>query len=611
MKRGEVVNNSKNLIPNDQRTPSELREMTQKGGIASGVVRRKKRDMRESMRKILELPISEQQTADLATLGIDGTGWTLADVMNIMAVQQALKGNVSAMGFVRDTAGYNPELALREEQFAFEKERKTGQGAEIEDMSSVVADIWSYDVWMRMLADGIPVILIRQVIYKFSEKHIEYIRKCEANTYNILEGAVRSGKTVDHILAFAKELCDTPDKFHLATGSTMANAKLNIGDANGFGLEHIFRGQCRWGSYRDNDALIIRGPFTNFEEKIVIFCGAGSSVSYRKFRGNSYGIWIATEINLHHDNSIKEAFNRTVAAKRRKFFWDLNPCHPKDPIYTNYIDKYAAKAKAGELIGGYNYAHFNIFDNVNITEERLAEIVSQYDKGSIWYIRDIEGKRSIAEGLIYVKLAASIAADDKKYLLPVDDAQKAANEGKFKEINIGVDFGGNGSGHAFAASAPMVGYEKLVLLRTERHLGDDIDPDKLGKLFVDFVKKVKKTYGFVTNVYCDSAEQVLMRGLQTALNKAKMGDIKCKNASKKQITDRIFCLTSLVAQDRFLFTEDCKTFVEAVSMAVWNPKNIDLERLDDGTSDIDTMDATEYSFERDIRHYIKQIKEGK
>ena len=248
---------------------------------------------------------------------------------------------------------------------------------------------------------------------------------------------------------------------------------------------------------------------------------------------------------------------------------------------------------------------------MNISEERLAEIVSQYDKGSIWYIRDIEGKRSIAEGLIYVKLAASIAADDKKYYITTKNAQKAAKEGKLKEINIGVDFGGNGSGHAFAASAPMVGYEKLVLLSTERHLGDDIDPNKLGKLFVSFVKKIKETYGFVTNVYCDSAEQVLMRGLQTALNKAKMGDIKCKNASKKQITDRIFCLTSLVAQDRFLMTEDCKTFEEAASMAVWNPKNIDLERLDDGTSDIDTMDATEYSFERDIKHYIKEIKEGK
>lgn len=57
---------------------------------------------------------------------------------------------------------------------------------------------------------------------------------------------------------------------------------------------------------------------------------------------------------------------------------------------------------------------------MNITKERLREIVSQYDPSSIWYIRDIEGKRSIAEGLIYVKLATSIAASDNKYLMSVE-----------------------------------------------------------------------------------------------------------------------------------------------------------------------------------------------
>lgn len=35
-------------------------------------------------------------------------------------------------------------------------------------------------------------------------------------------------------------------------------------------------------------------------------------------------MWLATEINLHHENTIKEAFNRTAAAKDRKIYWDLN-----------------------------------------------------------------------------------------------------------------------------------------------------------------------------------------------------------------------------------------------------------------------------------------------
>lgn len=607
--------NEQNLVQNRSREEAEA--LSRKGGIASGIARRKKRDMRESMRKILELDISPKQKEQLESLGINSEGWSLGDVVNIMAVQTAMKGNVSAMAYCRDTAGFNPELQLREAQFEYEKKQKSGEGVEVEDISDIVEQIWGYEQWLSMLNDGLPVLLTKQVPYRFADVHLEYIRKCQDNTYNILEGAVRSGKTVDHVLAFAKELCDTPDKFHLATGSTMANAKLNIGDANGFGLEHIFRGQCRWTSYKDNDALAIRGPYTNFKEKIVIFAGGGSSASYQKIRGNSYGMWIATEINLHHDNTIKEAFNRTIASKRRKIFWDLNPEHPKAPIYVNYIDKYAEKAEKKILKGGYNYAHMTLFDNINISEDRREEIISQYDPDSIWYIRDILGKRSIAEGLIYNKLATSIAAKDGRFRIPKKTAQAMAKSGEIFKIHIGVDFGGNGSGHAFVAVGQVQGYEKLIALKSRRYIeGDydpdtgkkilDVDPEGLNKLFIRFVESVIEEYGYITKVYADSAETVLIRGFKTALLKTGHGDIKIVNALKTKITDRIFATTAMTAMDRFLMTDDCESLEEAFSMAVWDPKSLDLERLDDGTSDIDTLDAFEYSWERDIGKFIRK-----
>lgn len=607
--------NEQNLVQNRSREEAEA--LSRKGGVASGRARRQKRDLRESMRKILELDISPKQKEQLESLGINSKGWSLGDVVNIMAVQTAMKGNVSAMAYCRDTAGFNPELQLREAQFEYEKKQKSGEGVEIEDVSDIVEKIWGYDQWISMLNDGVPVLLTKQVPYRFSDIHLDYIRKCQDNTYNILEGAVRSGKTVDHVLAFAKELCDTPDKFHLATGSTMANAKLNIGDANGFGLEHIFRGQCRWTSYKDNDALAIRGPYTNFKEKIVIFAGGGSSASYQKIRGNSYGMWIATEINLHHDNTIKEAFNRTIASHRRKIFWDLNPEHPKAPIYAQYIDKYAEKAQKGILKGGYNYAHMTLFDNINISEERREEIISQYDPDSIWYIRDILGERTIAEGLIYNKLATSIAAKDGKFRIEKKIAQAMARSGKIIHINVGVDFGGNGSGHAFVATGELQGYEKLIILKSRRYLeGEydpdtgkkilDIDPKALDELFIRFIEAVTKEYGFITKVYADSAESVLIRGFRTALVQSGHGDIKVVNAMKSKITDRIFATTALTAMNRLLITEDCESFEQAASMAVWDPKSLELERLDDGTSDIDTLDSFEYSFERDISKFLRR-----
>ena len=233
----------------------------------------------------------------------------------------------------------------------------------------------------------------RKLHFVFSDKHKQYIRDCLHSTCCVAEGAVRAGKTIDNVFAFCTDLETTEDKIHLATGSTIAAAKLNIGDCNGFGIEYQYRGRSRWGKYKGNEALYVK---TKTGQKVIIFAGGAKADSFKKIRGNSYGMWIATEINLHHDNTIKEAFNRQLAAKNRRIFWDLNPSAPQHQIYTEYIDRFP------EQFGDkYNYQHFTIHDNATISEERRKEIEQQYDPASVWYRRDILGERCAAEGLVY------------------------------------------------------------------------------------------------------------------------------------------------------------------------------------------------------------------
>lgn len=55
--------NEKNLIPNSERTPSELREITQKGGVASGAARRRKRSLKEAADLYLSLPVADRRKA--------------------------------------------------------------------------------------------------------------------------------------------------------------------------------------------------------------------------------------------------------------------------------------------------------------------------------------------------------------------------------------------------------------------------------------------------------------------------------------------------------------------------------------------------------------------
>lgn len=219
----------------------------------------------------------------------------------------------------------------------------------------------------------------------------------------VAEGAIRSGKTIDNCILAAQYLELTPDRYSIATGSTIGNAKLNIGACNGFGLENLFRGRCKWGKYLDNEALFL---YTQTGEKVLIFAGGGKADSYKRILGNSYGLWIATEINEHHDSAdsresfIKVAMGRQAAAISPYTLWDFNPCSPNHPIYRDYVDAYRTS-----FPGKYVYEHFAMRDNATITPERMREIESQYTPGTVWYRRSVLGERCVAEGLIYPDFA--------------------------------------------------------------------------------------------------------------------------------------------------------------------------------------------------------------
>ena len=107
--------------------------------------------------------------------------------------------------------------------------------------------------------------------------------------------------------------------------------------------------------------------------------------------------------------------------------------------------------------------------------------------------------------------------------------------------------------------------------------------------------------------YADSAEQTLIAGLRASLRKNGLGWIRIENALKTTINDRINAAVILMAQGRYFYVgKQCDSLVTALGTAVWNPKNLtENERLDDGTSDIDSLDAFEYTFERYISRLIK------
>lgn len=97
-----------NLIPLNERTKSEQREIARKGGIASGKARRKKKLLRQILDEIGESRLNTNEAKDIAkALSINKRDITYDVAIMFKAVNEAMNGNIKAMEFIRDTRGQN------------------------------------------------------------------------------------------------------------------------------------------------------------------------------------------------------------------------------------------------------------------------------------------------------------------------------------------------------------------------------------------------------------------------------------------------------------------------------------------------------------------------
>ena len=117
------------LVPLNRRTKDEQKEIAKKGGIASGVARRKKRSMREVLKMLKDMPVKDRKIiAQLQAAGIDDKDMTIGAAMAFSAIIHAMKGNGQMMNLVLDVMGETSDARLREREVklrekAFKDER--------------------------------------------------------------------------------------------------------------------------------------------------------------------------------------------------------------------------------------------------------------------------------------------------------------------------------------------------------------------------------------------------------------------------------------------------------------------------------------------------------
>lgn len=244
---------------------------------------------------------------------------------------------------------------------------------------------------------------------------------------------------------------------------------------------------------------------------------------------------------------------------------------------------------------------YTIDDNSFLPPVFVKNLKKEYE-GTVLYNRYILGQWCNAEGLIYTRFAN----EPTKYIWK---EKKDNGEYKLPEgiTVIGIDYGGTKSGQAFVCTRISNDYKNVIVLGSEKHYGD-IDPDKLEELEIEFARKMMYKYKCdIDYMLPDNEEVVLIRGLRRRVQEENWNTI-VRGCVKEPINDRIDCGRTMISYDILSYIEEeSKTFVEALSSALWDDNAKEDTRLDDFTTDIDTIDAWEYSWCRFIRQINDMI----
>ena len=93
-------------------TPERRSECARKGGIASGIARRKKKEARNVIETFLTMPLKRGRVADIEAIKnfmeLKGKNITVEEAMFLQLVQKALKGDLNAISMVLSLIGEKP-----------------------------------------------------------------------------------------------------------------------------------------------------------------------------------------------------------------------------------------------------------------------------------------------------------------------------------------------------------------------------------------------------------------------------------------------------------------------------------------------------------------------
>ena len=404
-----------------------------------------------------------------------------------------------------------------------------------------------------------------------SPKQDEFIRNA-THRYNLKVGARRCGKTyLDNLWTIPTRILERSGKdgLYVILGVSKGTIERNVLQP----LRQIY-GKNLVGTINSNNIAKLFG-----EE---VYClGAEKISQVSKIQGTSikycYGDEVAKwnqEVFIMVQGSLDKPYSMFDGA--------LNPENQSHWLKKDFLDKVEEKGLDVYV------QHYTIFDNPFLSQEFVDNLCKEYE-GTVFYDRLILGLWKNAEGIIYKQFA-----DNPSQFIKDKAIDENGNKINFMIISIGIDYGATQGETEFKATG-ITPYFRQVWTLDEEKLSGLHSPEQMYEKFVEFYKQVVAEYGRVTHAFGDygALGQVITFGLNRYLQQKGI-PLKVDDCIKGRIVDRIELDCHLFGQMRRFILRKCKYLIEAYSQALWDDKKED-ERLDDGTTPIDDLDASEYS----------------
>ena len=421
-----------------------------------------------------------------------------------------------------------------------------------------------------------------------SEKQKEFIRNA-THRYNLKIGARRCGKTyLDNLWTIPNRIIERKglDGLNVIFGVSKGTIERNVLQP----LRQIY-GKGLVGTINSQNIAYLFG-----EEVYCLGCEKANQVS--KIQGTSikyaYGDEVAKwcqDVFIMIQGSLDKPYSCFDGA--------LNPESETHWLKVDFLDKIEEKG-----LDVYTQ-YYTIFDNPFLSKTFVDNLCKEYE-GTVFYDRLILGKWCNAEGLIYRKFANNPERYAIKYKCWKENGMWKDNLPKGETI-VGIDYGGTKSGQAFVCTRISDDYTKVITLASRR-ITKELDAKELLKEQIDFMEYCRTKYHCeIDYVFPDNEETVHIRTLRNAVEELGWKTI-VRGCIKEAINDRIDCEQKMLSFDIFYYIEgECDTLVKAMKTARWDDKKLEDTRLDDFSTDIDSMDAFEYSFERRMKRIIDSI----